>query len=66
MRISNFKITITLIICLLSVYLALPTFNVNLSAIPNYLKAEPVNLGLDLRGGASILLEVEMEEYFKR
>ena len=65
MGVSNFKIAITIVICLLSIYIALPTFNVNLSVVPHYLKAAPANLGLDLRGGASILLEVEMGEYFK-
>ena len=65
MRVSNFKVAITIVVCLLSIYIALPSFNMKLSLIPNYLRAAPVNLGLDLRGGASILLEVEMDEYFK-
>ncbi|MDJ1313688.1 MAG: hypothetical protein MRQ05_06265, partial [Candidatus Midichloria mitochondrii] len=33
--------------------------------LPSYLRAAPVNLGLDLKGGASILLEVEIGEYLR-
>ncbi|WHQ47149.1 MAG: protein translocase subunit SecD [Candidatus Midichloria sp.] len=66
MRFSKSKAITTLLICGISVYLSLPTFfNNALSLIPSYLRAAPINFGLDLKGGASILLEVEVNEYLK-
>jgi len=66
MRISNFKAITILSVCLISIYLALPTFNNNAFLfMPSYLRPNPINLGLDLKGGASILLEVEVNEYLK-
>ncbi|MDJ1305611.1 MAG: protein translocase subunit SecD [Candidatus Midichloria sp.] len=66
MRFSKFKAVTILLICGISIYLSLPSFfNNALLFVPSYLRAAPVNLGLDLKGGASILLEVEVEEYLR-
>ncbi|CAG7594432.1 MAG: protein translocase subunit SecD [Candidatus Midichloria sp.] len=66
MRFSKFKAVTILLICGISIYLSLPTFFSNtLLFLPSYLRAAPVNLGLDLKGGASILLEVEIGEYLR-
>ena len=64
---SKFKVTFILLICLLFVWLALPNFlnkDIN-SALPDWFAGDTVNLGLDLRGGSHILLEVDFQSYLK-
>jgi preprotein translocase subunit SecD len=63
---SKVKAFFIIFISILSCYIALPTVFPNLSSfIPQALRANPVNLGLDLKGGASILMEVDIDSYLK-
>ena len=53
---SNSKKIFLLIICVLGFFLALPNFSkVNFPLLPK----QTINLGLDLRGGSYLLLEVD-------
>jgi preprotein translocase subunit SecD len=66
---SKLKIFLISSLCLLAIYFALPTFLLNnedvlkntplKTLIPN----NKVNLGLDLRGGSQLLLEIDVENY---
>jgi preprotein translocase subunit SecD len=55
------KIILVLSICIASLFCALPTFFTNSKYLPN----TAVNLGLDLKGGASLVLEVNFAQYYK-
>ncbi|MDR3224364.1 MAG: protein translocase subunit SecD [Holosporales bacterium] len=60
--ISKFKVTYTIAICLLGLLFALPSF-VNqqiFDRLPEFLQ-HTVNLGLELRGGSHIQLEVDLK-----
>ncbi|WCR53432.1 MAG: Protein translocase subunit SecD [Wolbachia endosymbiont of Ctenocephalides orientis wCori] len=50
-----------LLICLFSLYLILPNFFDN----EFFISKKKINLGLDLKGGASLLLNVDLDFYFK-
>ena len=53
------------IICLFAVYVTLPNFT-NTTSWPIYGKDQKkLNLGLDLRGGSHLLLEVDFQQYLK-
>ncbi len=54
-------------VCFLSVYLAIPSFYPNIlsSSFGSVFPHKKINLGLDLRGGAYILLEVDFNSYDK-
>ncbi|WP_343712821.1 protein translocase subunit SecD [Inquilinus sp.] len=56
------KVTI-LVVCLLGVILSLPNIlpRSTLDALPSWVPARQINLGLDLRGGSYLLLEVDMK-----
>ena len=55
---SNSKKIFLLIICVIGLFLAFPNFSkVNIPFFPN----QTINLGLDLRGGSYLLLEVETD-----
>ena len=55
---SNSKKIFLLIICFIGLFLAFPNFSkVNIPFFPN----QTINLGLDLRGGSYLLLEVETD-----
>jgi len=60
---ARWKIILTITVSVLGVLLALPNFmsQSTLSALPNWLPAQQINLGLDLRGGSHLLLEVEAQ-----
>jgi preprotein translocase subunit SecD len=67
---SKLKITVICFFALLSVYLALPTFlqqnSNNTSKIWQFFVSGPkANLGLDLQGGAQILLEINDSNYLQ-
>ncbi len=69
LKIIGWKASLIILLCLLSLYLALPTILPN-SALEllskyNILPNTKVNLGLDLRGGASLLLEIDSKSYQK-
>lgn len=52
--------------CLLAIYFALPSMFIGSSSnLLNYLPKNTVNLGLDLRGGVSLLLEADLDNYRK-
>ena len=61
---SKFKTILVLAITLLGIALALPNFYSAKLAdeMPDWLPHKQVNLGLDLRGGAHLLLEVDWSE----
>ena len=52
-----------LIVCLIGFFLALPNFwNANIPLLPK----QTINLGLDLRGGSYLLLEVDTNPVIKQ
>ncbi len=55
----RWAIAVTVIVCLFGVFFAAPNF---FDEPPGFLPEQQVNLGLDLQGGAHLLLEVEIEE----
>ncbi|MEO0763029.1 MAG: protein translocase subunit SecDF, partial [Pseudomonadota bacterium] len=59
----TWKRALITILCALGIAFALPNAlgPETRSAIPSWLPHQSVNLGLDLRGGAHLLLEVEVE-----
>ncbi|MGH6982031.1 MAG: protein translocase subunit SecD, partial [Stellaceae bacterium] len=59
--------TVIIAACALGVLLALPNAfpERTLSGLPNWLPHKQLNLGLDLRGGSYLLLEVDMSAVVK-
>ena len=59
---SRWKIYTILVVCLLGIVLALPNVlgRDTLAALPSWYGQNRVHLGLDLRGGSHLLLEVDM------
>src|SRR5947208_16841464 len=59
---ENWKITLICAVCALGVLLSLPNlFSPSfLAQVPNWLPHKQVALGLDLRGGSYLLLEVDV------
>lgn len=62
---SKFKIFAILTVALLSIYFSLPTLLGSKADNLGFLPDKKVNLGLDLRGGSYLLLEVNFNEYLK-
>ncbi len=65
---SKTKIALIIFVCLLSLYIALPSFVAGSShplvqKISRFLPQDKVNLGLDLRGGSQLMLEVDFDYY---
>jgi preprotein translocase subunit SecD len=61
----NFRVILNIVFCLLALYIALPNLFPNLRD-GNYAKffAKPsISLGLDLKGGVALLLEVDTKQY---
>src|SRR5262245_13088708 len=54
-------------VCLLFVLLAIPSFftDKTRAALPEWLPHHAVSLGLDLRGGSQLLLEIDFEAYMR-
>ncbi|WPX96027.1 Protein translocase subunit SecD [Candidatus Bandiella woodruffii] len=48
----------------LSIYFAIPTFFYEVKTIP-FFPAQKINFGLDLKGGVSLTIEADIEEYIK-
>ena len=68
LRFSPLKAFLVLIVCLIAIIYSLPNFisEPKKEAAPySYLPNNKVNLGLDLRGGAHLLLQVNFEYYLK-
>lgn len=65
LHVSRVKLFAVLLICLLAAYLSIPTFFPKLaeSKYGTLFTGHKVNLGLDLQGGAYIMLEVDFHSY---
>ncbi len=63
MRISKLRLFSILCVALMAIVIAMPSFvsQEMQNKIPNFLRSEPISLGLDLKGGAYILLEADIE-----
>lgn len=66
-RIARWRLTVVSVVCLVGIWVAFPNFfsKEKLAHFPSFLPREQVNLGLDLRGGSSILLEVDLSQVIK-
>ena len=62
-KLSARRIFLILLICVIGLFLAIPNFLPNKDNLPKWW--QPVNLGLDLQGGSSLLLEVKMDDVIK-
>ncbi len=63
-KLSLQRVIMILVVCLLGVFFTLPNFIPNAkNTLPSWW--QPVNLGLDLQGGSSLLLEVDMDSAIK-
>jgi preprotein translocase subunit SecD len=60
----KWKIGMVAFICLYFIFLALPNFVSGISE-DSALPSRTVNLGLDLRGGSHLLLQIDTEHYFR-
>ena len=63
----GWKIFLIFITCVLGVAFATPNFlsQKTLELLPSWLPSQNMNLGLDLRGGSHLLLEVDFDSYQK-
>jgi len=70
-QMSRWKIVLILAVCVLGVLYALPnmlgaqTQDWVRANLPSWMPNKTINLGLDLRGGAHLLYQVDVEEVFK-
>ncbi len=62
-KLSLQRILIIIAICLVGVFFAVPNVVKDKTSLPKWW--QPVNLGLDLQGGSSLLLQVKMDEVLK-
>jgi preprotein translocase subunit SecD len=62
-KLSLQRILIIIAICLVGVFFAVPNVVSDKTKLPKWW--QPVNLGLDLQGGSSLLLQVKMDEVLK-
>lgn len=62
-KLSLQRILIIIAICLIGVFFAVPNVVSDKTKLPKWW--QPVNLGLDLQGGSSLLLQVKMDEVMK-
>lgn len=62
-KLSLQRILIIIAICLAGVFFAIPNVVPDKTKLPKWW--QPVNLGLDLQGGSSLLLQVKMDEVLK-
>jgi protein-export membrane protein SecD len=60
---ARWKTTLIILICLFGALFAAPNLftREQLAALPSWMPAKQINLGLDLRGGAYLLLEVDVK-----
>lgn len=59
----KWKVLLIMLVCLASIVFSLPTLLGNISE-SKFLPSQKINLGLDLRGGSHLLLEVDFYQYF--
>lgn len=62
-QLSKNRILIILAICLAGIFFAIPNFLPEGSKLPTWW--QPVSLGLDLRGGSNLLLQVDIDEVLR-
>lgn len=62
-KLSLQRILIIIAICLVGVFFAVPNVMTDKTNLPKWW--QPVNLGLDLQGGSSLLLQVKMDDVLK-
>ena len=62
-KLSRSRIILILAICLIGIFFAVPNLFRDSSKLPSWW--QPVNLGLDLQGGSSLLLEVKVDEVIR-
>ena len=62
-KLSLQKILVIIAICLVGIFFAVPNVIPNKTDLPKWW--QPINLGLDLQGGSSLLLQVKMDEVMK-
>jgi SecD/SecF fusion protein len=62
MYFSRWKITLLIAICILGVVIAAPNLmsRATLAKLPGWMPTRQVNLGLDLRGGSYLLLQIDL------
>lgn len=67
LQISKWKALLVCFICVMSIYLSIPSIFPHLLESPyaRFLPSNKLNLGLDLRGGGYILLELDLKSYAK-
>ena len=62
-KLSLQRILVIIAICLVGVFFAVPNVVTDKTNLPKWW--QPVNLGLDLQGGSSLLLQVKMDDVLK-
>ena len=62
-KLSLQRILIIVAICLVGIFFAIPNVVSDTTNLPKWW--QPINLGLDLQGGSSLLLQVKMDEVLK-
>lgn len=62
-KLSLQKILIIIAVCLAGVFFAIPNVVQDKTKLPKWW--QPINLGLDLQGGSSLLLQVKMDDVMK-
>ena len=65
LQFSKLKLFSILFLCIISVYFSIPTIFPDINKKSTLFSANKVNLGLDLKGGVSLLLDVDTEQYIK-
>ena len=66
-QIANWNKVLIAVVCALGLIYSIPNFfdEETFSGVPDYLPGKQINLGLDLRGGAHLLLKVEVDAVVK-
>ncbi len=62
-KLSKSRICLIIAICLVGIFFSVPSFLPATANLPKWW--QPVNLGLDLQGGSSLLLEVKVDDVIK-
>ena len=67
MKVSKFRLFSILAVVLISIAVVVPTFlsEEQREKLPSFMQASPIALGLDLKGGAYILLEADVNSVIK-
>ena len=64
LKFSKWKLASIIIVVLLSIYFSIPTFFYNTKEA-KFLINQKVNFGLDLRGGVSLMIQANLDDYIK-